>query len=447
LLRWAGETDRARFLAEFERSQYEAPDDIRSRQDDLLRTLLRYALRNNEFYRQRLQAAGVQAIGEDDDVRATLAKLPPLEKREIQSHGPQMISRGYPPETLIRNQTGGSTGEPIRFWADRSRYEARVAGMMRHDRWAGHRIGYSAAYVWGAPQDAPSKSWKARLRNRLLGGQLWLDTSAITEAGMQAFNARLKEFRPRTIIAYAGALAALARYLKDRGLAAFQPQGIITSAEVLTENGRRVIEEVFGCPVYNRYGCREFSVVASECSRHEGLHLMAEGLLVEVDSRPGEAGPKLRGDLLVTDLRNLAMPMVRYRIGDFGELAEDVCRCGRGLPLLKSVEGRVTDFLVGASGQLVSGVFLATYVVAQRPSLGEVQIVQERAGQALFRVRAGKSYAPDADNAFLRDAGTRFLGAGAVVDVELVSDLERTASGKRRFSISRALPEYAAHAP
>src|SRR5262249_29218268 len=137
---------------------------------------------------------------------------------------------------------------------------------------------------------------------------------------------------------------------------------------------------VFGCRVFNRYGCREVSVIASECPEHDGLHTMAEGLFIEVvkGARPAQAGEI--GSILVTDLFNRAMPLIRYRIGDLGAWEEGTCACGRGLPRLRSVAGRVTDFLVGADGRLVSGVFLATYLVAQRPSLGQVQIHQEKAG-------------------------------------------------------------------
>ena len=122
------------------------------------------------------------------------------------------------------------------------------------------------------------------------------------------------------------------------------------------------------------------SVVASECPAHAGLHVMGEGLLVEIETARGPAGPGEVGSLLVTDLLNHAMPLVRYRIGDLAAWAAGPCPCGRSLPRLERIGGRVTDFLVGSDEQLVSGVFLATYVVAQRPSLGQVQIRQDEPG-------------------------------------------------------------------
>jgi phenylacetate-CoA ligase len=177
------------------------------------------------------------------------------------------------------------------------------------------------------------------------------------------------------------------------------------------------------------------SVIASECDAHAGLHIMTEGLYVEVETPSGPARPGEVGSVLITDLLNHAMPLIRYRIGDMGAFAAGDCPCGRHLPRLEKIAGRVTDFLVGGGGRLVSGVFLATYVVAQRPSLGQVQIVQDRAGEVTYRVRPGVGYGA-ADRAYLERATREHLGAEARCAVEEVDELPASASGKFLFSRS-----------
>ncbi len=214
---------------------------------------------------------------------------------------------------------------------------------------------------------------------------------------------------------------------------------MITSAEVLEAADRELLESVFGCPVFNRYGCREVSVIASECPSHRGLHVMAEGLYVEIETPDGPAAPGQVGSILVTDLLNPAMPLIRYRIGDMGSWAPGVCPCGRHLPRLEHVAGRVTDFLVGCTGQLVSGVFLATYVVAQRPSLGQVQIHQRRAGHLTWKLRPGPGFDADADADYLRRATREHLGSGATADIEPVREFPPSPSGKFLFSQSSVL--------
>jgi len=169
---------------------------------------------------------------------------------------------------------------------------------------------------------------------------------------------------------------------------------------------------------------------------------MAEGLLVEIVKGDRPAKPGEMGSILVTDLLNHAMPLIRYRIGDVGAWEEGTCPCGRALPRLRSVQGRVTDFLVGSDGRLVSGVFLATYVVAHRPSLGQVQIHQDRAGEVLYRIRPGHDFAAMDDLAYLENTSRQYLGDGVTVRWELVEELPCEPSGKFLFSRSTVTPAF-----
>ncbi len=171
---------------------------------------------------------------------------------------------------------------------------------------------------------------------------------------------------------------------------------------------------------------------------------MAEGLYLEIEGPSGPAALGEMGSILVTDLLNRAMPLVRYRIGDLGAWAAGACPCGRGLPRLARVAGRVTDFLVGCDGRLVSGVYLATYVVAGRPSLGQVQVRQDRAGAALWRLKPGRGFRPAEDLEYLRRASQRFLGERAVIESEVVDDLPAEPSGKFLFSRSTVTPSFLA---
>jgi phenylacetate-CoA ligase len=279
--------------------------------------------------------------------------------------------------------------------------------------------------------DRPERTLRGKLYQLLLREPTWLDCGALTEERMAHFHAELWRQRPKIVQAYARSAVLFARWLEANRLQPHRPESIITSAEVLEDEDRALLERVFGSRVYNRYGCREFSVVASECS-HGGMHVMAESLYVEVEN----------GALLVTDLLNEAMPMIRYRIGDMGEWATGECACGRKLPRLKKIAGRVTDFLVGSDGRMVSGVFLATYVVAHRPSLGQVQIVQDRAGHVLYRLCPGPRFDSICDAEYLRQATQQHLGNAATMEMEIVNEIPRAASGKFVFSRSSVVPNY-----
>jgi phenylacetate-CoA ligase len=441
----AGETAQLRYTRAFERTQYWPAEHVRGLQVRNLKGLLAHAYAECPFYRERMDKARMRPA--DVTCLEDLRALPPLEKREIQEQGGRMTARNWPQHDLLPNQTGGSTGTPVRFFLSLDRKCSRAAATWRHNRWAGWDVGDRAAVIWGAPRDRPVDGWRSRVRGALLREPLWLDAACLTEAKLEEFDAALHRYRPRVIQAYARSAVLFARYLQAVGRDAYRPHAIVTSAEVLEEDDRRLLTDVFGCPVFNRYGSREVSVLASECSAHSGMHVMAEGLYLEIETPTGPASPGQVGSILVTDLLNKAMPLIRYRIGDLGAWAAGECACGRGLPRLAAVHGRSTDFLVGADGRLVSGVFLATYVVAQRPSLGQVQLRQTRAGAVTYRVRPGRDFDPTRDAAYLRDATRTHLGVESVAQIELVEELPTEPSGKFLFSCSSVAPEFLAARP
>jgi phenylacetate-CoA ligase len=429
------------YLREFERTQHLGLAELQELQLQRLQRLVEHAYGQCTFYRKRFDDAGFcpGQLRTPGDMSA----IPVLEKRNLQEHRDEMVAAHWPRNDLMPNQTGGSTGTPISFFVSRDRWCSRIAATWRHNRWAGLDIGDRSALLWGAARDIPQHSLKNWLRNKLIDRRINLDTGHVTESKLQSFHAALKRFRPKTLVAYANSVALMARYLKSRGLPAYQPHSIIATAEVLEPSTRALIEEVFGCPVFNRYGCREVSVVASECDRHDGLHVMAEGLYVEVVRGDRPARPGELGSVLVTDLLNLAMPLIRYRIGDMAALDHSPCACGRQLPRLQRLEGRVTDFVVGADGRLVSGVFLATYLVAMRPSLGQVQLWQEAPGRVLYKVRPNDKQAlGSADLHFLEAETKRYLGHDVRVDHECVAELPREPSGKYLFCRSSAACDF-----
>lgn len=425
-----------RYRREFERSQFLPLAEIKRRQ--LLRTqhLLQHAYAHCPFYQRRFDEVGIRP----DDISnlEDVANLPVLEKRHIQLHRDEMVARDWPKDDLVPNLTGGSTGTPLSFFVTRERMCSRAAATWRHNRWAGWQIGDKAAAIWGAARDAPRPTWKSRLRNLLLDRTIHLNTACITEAKLRDFDRQLKCFRPKVILAYAKSAVLFARFLKHEAIAAYQPQAIVTSAEVLEDEERLLLEDVFGCPVFNRYGCREVSVIASECDQHDGMHIMAEGLYVEIVRDGRAARPGELGEVLVTDLLNYGMPLIRYRIGDMASPIEGGCSCGRGLPRLGRMAGRVTDFLLGSEGHLVSGAVLTVAVVARRPSLGQVQILQQRVGEVVFKIAPPEGRQPGhADLDFLCDEARAYLGQDTVVEFEFVDHIPPEPSGKYRFCVSK----------
>lgn len=440
--RWrSGDWREIQYLREYERTQYLPLIELRELQLQRLQVLLQHAYAQCPFYRSQFSAAGVnpEVVRSLDDLQA----LPILEKRHIQDHRDEMVAANWPSEDLIPNLTGGSTGTPLSFFMSRDRAWTRGAATWRHNRWAGWDFGDKVGSLWGAARDQPAESRKQRLRNWLLDRTVSLNTVLITEERLREFHARLQRFRPKIIIGYANSLRLFAQYLKSHDLAAYQPSAIVSTAEVLEAEDRELIEGVFGCRIFNRYGCREVSVIASECAEHTGMHIMAEGLYVEVVCGQRLAQPGEVGAVLLTDLLNLAMPLIRYRVGDMAAPATGPCRCGRSLPRLEGIQGRVTDFLVGEDGCLVSGAALTVVMVAKRPGLGQVQIWQDRRGKVLFKIVKRDRNSPTAEDLNFLDAQTRlYLGENVGIEHEFVDSLPTEPSGKFLFCRSSAACDF-----
>lgn len=429
-----------RHLRRLEASQWWSPERIADLQLEKVKVLLDRAYADVPLYRQRLEAAGFRPG--DLTSLDQLAALPLLTKADIRERHDDLLSRRYDPATLASDKTGGSTGRPLHFKRTWDRSHSRTAAALRHDRWTGWDIGMKTAGIWGHRGDlAAPRSRLNRLRVAWLDRLLVLDSSSLTPERMEAFRRRLLDYRPYLYVAYANSMYLFARYLEERAHGDYhRPGAIVTSAEYLEPDRRRTIERVFGCPVFNRYGSRETSIIASECGAHEGLHLCAETLVVEFLREGRPARPGENGRIVVTDLENHAMPFIRYEIGDVGApMAPVPCACGRGLPRMEVAAGRVTDFLVSPTGTIVSGAALTIYLIANAPGVAQAQLVQEVKERVLIRVVPGSGYG-DATIAFFREQLPRFFGGEIAFDVETVDDIPCEPSGKYRFSISRLDP-------
>jgi phenylacetate-CoA ligase len=370
-----------------------------------------------------------------------LQRLPILTKSDIQQNVESLRASNYYSDMLVANKTGGSTGKPLHFYHDKDRIFSRQAATFRHNRWAGWDIGMKTASLWGHRSDlAEFETWKIKTRNFLIDRLTILDTSSITGEKLVEFHRQLKKVRPEIYIAYANAIYLFARFLKEKGISDYhRPHSIITSAEVLEESQRQLIESVFECKVFDRYGSRETSVIASECDCHSGLHIGAEGFIVEFIKNDKPAAPGELGKIIITDLLNYGMPFIRYQIEDVGASSDKLCECGRGLPLMKMAAGRVTDFLVTPDGKIISGAALTIYLIVNTPGVAQAQLIQENVNEIIIKIVKGEKFGEDSIK-FLNNEIPRFFGNGVKYNLEFVDSIPVESSGKYRFSISKIDP-------
>ncbi len=416
-----------------EQTQYLPETVLLERQRRRLRDLLRHAWENNAFYRSRFESAGVTPGMLDTD--GCIAKIPILTKADIRSHTADMISRGFDRGELLNFKTGGSTGKSLDIYVTEECSELRNSCARRHDLWTGWKSGEPIAAVWGNPY--LPHGVRQKLRDWLVSPMIYLDTMCISEEAVVRFADEWKRVRPTLLFGHAHSIYVLAQYVRDLNLSGIRPTGILSTSMMLMPHERRTIESVFGIKVTDRYGCEEVSLIASECERHEGMHLNIEHLYIEFvrdDGSPAASGEP--GAIVVTDLMNRAMPFIRYRVEDVGVPTDRKCSCGRGLPLMESVTGRVADFLVKSDGSRVAGVSLIENTLTKIPGIDQMQLVQDAIDSLVVRVVPGAEF-NDATRRELHDYFRELFGGQTKIEVSAVEAILPEASGKYRFSICR----------
>lgn len=417
-----------RELRRLERSQWAANDDA---QRKALFAQLKWAYETTPYYRRR---GPVPATMEE------FARVPMLTKDHVREMAPDLVSDRFRVEDLIESKTGGSTGVSLKIYCDFECQQFRNAAALRSDKWSGWRLGEVRGALWGNPP--VPRGFKANVRAALLDRLVFLDTVEMSAQNMDRFAAALRRRGVRVLYGHAHSLYVFANHAAASGVAEkLSIRSIISTSMVLLPNERRRIEQVFGCPVTDRYGCEEVGLIASECERHQGLHVNTDHLFVEVlrgDGTP--AAPGEEGRVVITDLINRGMPLIRYEVGDVAVPSARTCACGRRRPLWDRVIGRTADFLVRPDGSLVAGVSLVERTLTAIPGIAQMQIVQDRVQELVINVVPDGDYSPGSEQ-LLRDEMARVFG-GVAITIRTGDRLEQERNGKYRFAICRVPSAY-----
>jgi phenylacetate-CoA ligase len=416
----------ARHLRELTASQWLSAGQLVALQAERLRSILDFAWRQNAFHRDRMKAAGI----DPSDIRgpAELPALPLLTKDDIRDAGERLFSAGYGPENTLHTRTGGSTGVPLHVYVDFEAMNWKHAATWRHNGWVGWRPGDKVAAIWGDTDKG--FNWKAWLRFKLQHRTIYLDTLKFSADRLRNFHADILSYRPTVLMGHAHSVYQFALFCMEHELRLPKLSGVVTTAMTLSELERRSIEEAFDARVFNRYGCEELSIIASESDAHAGLHVFSEGLILE--HLPTEVDGEY--ELVITDLFNRAMPMIRYAIGDVAHKAEGPCPTGRGLARLARVSGRTADFLYRPDGTPVFGISLLDTYIIHIPGIRQAQMVQNDLNAINVNVVPSEGFGADTEDA-IRGVIAREFGPGVAVHIRRVERLEQTERGKYRFSI------------
>lgn len=419
---------------ELERTQWLSPAGVDEVQAERLRALIGSVHEHVPYYRDLMDRLGLTPA--DIQARADLPKLPLLTKAGIRANSDAL--RADNAQGLARFNTGGSSGEPLVFYIGRERVSHDVAAKWRATRWWGVDIGDPEIVVWGSPIELGAQDRVRALRDKLLRTRL-LAAFEMNPENLDRFVAEIRAFRPRMLFGYPSSLALIARHARGRGqvMSDLGVRAAFVTSERLYDDQARDIAEVFGCRVANGYGGRDAGFIAHACPEGR-MHITAEDIVVEiVDSDGRTLAPGETGEIVITHLATRDYPFIRYRTGDVGVLDESACPCGRGLPVLKEIQGRATDFVVAQDGTIMHGLALI-YLIRDLDGVGAFKICQESLDLTRVLLVSEKELAPELLEGIVQGFKQR-LGDEVSVEIELVDAIPREASGKYRYVSSKVV--------
>lgn len=387
-------------------------------QDARVRRLVDHAFRNVPYYRRRMQEAGLAPA----DVRtaADLKKLPVTTRADLQrTPVSERLAAGVDMASLKETRTSGSTGVPI-------------SGYVSRREWLIDSLLYFRAHLENGYRPTEIMAGLARLDPPLpVRAGLLQRAGLFRRALVSIFDPiekrveELERLRPGLLWGTKSSLEIAALHALDRGRRLPAPRLLVTGGEVLDDRARRAIAAGFGVDPHNYYGNAETGFIAWECDERRGLHVNADHIHLEI-------GPA--GEAICTNLFAFASPVIRYDLGDLVVPSRRVCPCGRTLPLIEEVKGRVDDVVVLPDGRRVDPVFFDQFLT-RFSALRQFRVIQESPRRLRVLLAADALAFAEIQRAFRQKALPDLAGMTAAFERHDV--LEPDPSGKRRSVISK----------
>lgn len=436
LHKWMITRNAKRYYEALKTSEWYDSDTIRELQQRRLRQLVRHVYLHVPYWNAAMDERGLTP--EDIQTPEDLSKLPLLSKQTVREDLYfDLFADNHQKSEMLKISTSGSTGEPMVLYGDRRQLEMRWATTLRATEWTGWRFGDRQARLWHQTLGmSKTQVFRERL-DALFMRRLFIPAFELTEEKINELVHRLRKFQPVLIDGYAESFNFLAHYASKNDVEDLSPKAIMTSAQIMPQQVRELIETEFNTKVFDKYGSREFSGIAYECDQHDGHHIMSESYIVEIlkDNRPAKPGEL--GEVVITDLNNYAVPLIRYRLGDLAIAMDpnEICACGRSLPRIGRIEGRAQAIVFAANGRWLPGTFFAHFFKDYDHAILQYQVVQDRRAEITLRVVPNFGYSPVIMESILEKL-RGYMGRDMKIDVELMNEIPLLATGKRTGVIS-----------
>ncbi len=397
-------------------------------QNKKLKSILIHAYKNTPYYKRVFDEAKFSPYKIES--RFEIQKIPFLTKAIVKNYYNDLIAQNISSKLLMKASTGGSTGVPMYFLRDKESLYLRRGQELYFDRWMGYKIGEKISYfVAGSHFDGKIDRIKGKVRNATCERIVNFDPHNINDEYMQAFATEYQRYKPKMIKCFPNALTPFAHFVKRNKLPIPKVRSISCTGENLYIQQRKLFEETFGGEVFEKVGTRESGVIACECKKHKGLHVFTEGVFLEIlkdDGLPAKPGDM--GRLIITDLFNKGMPLIRYEIGDMAIASDNqICECGSELPLIEKYLGRDRDIIFDSYGNPKPG-YLFVEVIKHLNLDVQLQVIQPDKHSLLVKVVKNSTEEIDLKELLLEYQ--KIVGPGIKISFEYTNEIKREPSGK-----------------
>ncbi len=428
-IRYGSEFAKTRYL--LRSSQWWNEERLAQYQMEELQRLLKHAYDNVPYYRNLFIRAGFHP--QDFSDFSDLKRIPPLTKRLIRENLDSLVAKNVLRSELVETNTGGSTGEPMVFFRERSKTSPREKAFM-FQQW--ERVGFETGDRIVVLRGPVPRGDKPFAFDPLLNS-LILSSFKLSQETVTGYVRAMNRYRPKFLHAYPSTGWLLAKLMEEKNLRLdYQLTSVLCGSEKIFKAHRDLMHRVFGCRIFSWYGHSEYTVLAGECENSEDYHIFPEYGYTEFVKADHQLhhGEEEIYEVVATAFNNYAFPFIRYKTGDYAILKKGYCdRCFRQYPLIKEIVGREQDYVVTEDGRLISltalifGQHLKSFSKTQK-----MQIEQTKIGEIVVKIVPSGTFSEE-DEVEIKQVIQRCVGHGLSATFEYPPDIEPTPTGKHPF--------------
>lgn len=422
-----------------QKSQWWSKEKLEEYQMEQLSKLLNHAYKNVPYYRRMFDERELKP--KDIQCLEDLRKLPYLTKEIVRNNLDDLIAQNISEKEMEYVATGGTTGIPLGFYIEKKTNLMRMAFEWREWNWMGYKFGDRCVVLRGNVVKRQENGRPAWWEYDKENNYLILSTYDMTDENLPKYAQKIEEFKPKIIRGYPSALDILACFIKENNFKINRLgniKAISTSSENLYPVQRELIEEVFRCPIFDKYGNCEQVTILGECEKHEGYHDFMEYSYTEILDKEGN--PVIKegqiGEIVSTGFTDYVVPFIRYKTEDLVSYTAHKCSCGRLHPLVKKIEGRWwQEMIVARDSNLISMTALNMHSDIF-DNVKQFQFYQDTPGRVTLKIIKKDTYT-EKDTKYIIQELQKKIKNQVKIEIEFVGNIPLTGRGKYRFLIQK----------